>query len=85
MLIPTKGVYDAAETPVIVLDPMVTAPVQDVPFGTPLTVAVIDPLGIIQLLNAIFDPVPPDPVLKDKIDKLGGNALLTSDIPTAQL
>ena len=69
MLIPTTGVYDPTTTLVIVGEPVVNTPVQDVLFGIPLTEAVIDPLGIIQLLNAIFDPAPPDPVLKDKTDK----------------
>ena len=63
MLIPTTGVYDPTTTPVIVGEPVVNTPVQDVLFGTPLTEAVIDPLGIIQLLNTIFDPAPPVPVL----------------------
>ena len=63
MLIPTTGVYDAVETPVIVGEPVVNTPVHDVLFGTPFTEAVIVPLGIIQLFNVNFEPAPPVPVL----------------------
>ena len=63
MLIPTTGVYDAVETPVIVGEPVVNAPVHDVLFGIPFTLAVIEQLGIFQLFNTIFDPDAPEPVL----------------------
>ena len=63
MLMPTTGVYVPTTTPVIVGEPVVNAPVHVVLFGIPFTEAVIEQLGIFQLLKTIFDPDAPEPVL----------------------